>query len=80
MKFNSSLLEHYLISTIVAGVAIWQTGDHHIKHVIVAAAVGVLAPVISAAYNHVKSINAAFVAVSAAAKTLPPASGTTVSI
>ena len=73
MKFNSTLLEHYVISTLIAGVAIWQTGNHNIKHVLVAAGVGVLAPVISSAYNHLKTVNAAFTAVATAAKPATPA-------
>lgn len=55
MKFNAKLVEHYLISLGVAAIAIWQTGNHNLKHVAWAAAVAVLGPVASAAYNHFKA-------------------------
>jgi len=55
MKFNSTLLEHYVISTLTAGVAIWQTGNHHLKSVAWGAIVAVLGPVGVGAYNHFKS-------------------------
>jgi hypothetical protein len=56
MKFNAKLVEHYLISLAVAGVAIWQTGNHNIKHVVWAAAVAVLGPVAAATYAHFKAV------------------------
>lgn len=42
---TKTLVEHYLYATVVAGVAIWQTGNHDIKKVVWAALVGVLGPV-----------------------------------
>ena len=56
MKFNKAIVEHYIIATLVAAVAIWQTGNHNIKHVAWAALVGVLAPVVHGAYNHFKTV------------------------
>ena len=55
MKFNAKLVEHYLVSLGVAAVAIWQTGNHNIKHVAWAALVAVLGPVAAAAYAHFKT-------------------------
>jgi 6,7-dimethyl-8-ribityllumazine synthase len=56
MKINTKILEHYLAALLVAGVAIWQTGNHSLKKVAVAAAVAVLGPVVIGAYNHFKTV------------------------
>jgi hypothetical protein len=48
-------LEHYAYAVIVAGVAIYQTGNHDIKKVAVAALVGVLGPVVKAAVDKIKT-------------------------
>ena len=55
MKFNKSVVEHYLAGLLVASVAIWQTGNHHLKSVAWGAIVAVLGPVGVGAYNHFKS-------------------------
>jgi hypothetical protein len=55
MKFNSKIVEHYFAALLVAGVSIWQTGNHHLKSVAWAAVVAVLGPVAVGAYNHFKS-------------------------
>jgi len=49
---TKALFEHYVISTIVAAVAIWQGGNHHLKQVAWAALVGVFGPVLKSAYEH----------------------------
>jgi hypothetical protein len=41
------LVEHYVYATAASAVAIWQTGNHHLKHVLWAAVVGVVGPVIA---------------------------------
>jgi len=61
MKISKSLVEHYIISFGVAAIAIWQTGNHHLKHVAWAALVGVLGPIV-ARINPYSLLN----------KTLPP--------
>ena len=48
-------LEHYAYAVIVAGVAIYQTGNHDIKKVAWAALVGVLGPVAKAAVDKLKT-------------------------
>ena len=48
-------VEHYAYAVIVAGVAIYQTGNHDIKKVAVAALVGVLGPVVKAAVDKLKT-------------------------
>jgi energy-converting hydrogenase Eha subunit A len=48
-------VEHYLYAVIVAGVAIYQTGNHDIKKVAVAAIVGVLGPVVKAVVDKIKT-------------------------
>ena len=48
-------VEHYAYGVIVAGVAIYQTGNHDIKKVAVAALVGVLGPVVKAAVDKLKT-------------------------
>jgi len=55
MKISKALVEHYIISVGVAAVAIWQTGNHHLKQVAWAAVVAVLGPVAVGAYNHFKT-------------------------
>jgi hypothetical protein len=52
---SKALIEHYLIATGVAAVAIWRSGDHNLHHVVWAAAVGVLAPVVKSAIEHFKA-------------------------
>ena len=59
MKFNKAIVEHYLAALLVAGVSIWQTGNHHLKSVAWAAVVAVLGPVAVGAYNHFKTAAAA---------------------
>ena len=49
---TKALFEHYLISTVVAAIAIWQGGNHHLKQVAWAAVVGVFGPVLKASYEH----------------------------
>lgn len=51
---TKALIEHYLIATGVAAIAIWQTGDHHLKHVAWSAIVGVLGPVVKSTVEHIK--------------------------
>jgi hypothetical protein len=57
MKISKALVEHYAVAFVVASVAIWQTGQHSFKKLAWAAAIAVFGPVISAAYNHLKSGN-----------------------
>ena len=57
MKINKTLVEHYVIAFAVASVSIWQTGQHSFKKLAWAAAIAVFGPVVSAAYNHLKSGN-----------------------
>lgn len=50
MKITQSekaLVEHYVYATAASAVAIWQTGNHSIKHVAWSAIIGVLGPVIA---------------------------------
>jgi len=56
MKINKTIVEHYLASLVVASVAIWQTGNHHLKTVAWGALVAVLGPVAVGAYNHFKAV------------------------
>ena len=56
MKVSKQIVEHYLASLLVAGVAIWQTGHHTVKAVAWGAIVAVLGPVAIAAYSHIKSV------------------------
>jgi hypothetical protein len=49
---TKALFEHYIISTTIAGVAIWQGGNHHLKQVAWAAIVGVFGPVLKSTYEH----------------------------
>jgi hypothetical protein len=44
---EKSLVEHYVYATVASAVAIWQTGNHSVKHVAWAALVGVVAPLIA---------------------------------
>jgi multisubunit Na+/H+ antiporter MnhG subunit len=50
MKINKTVLEHYLVALLVAGVAIYQTGNHHLKSILAGALIAVLGPVAHAAY------------------------------
>ena len=52
---TKALAEHYVIALIVAGTAIWQTGQHSFKKLAIAAALAVFGPVISAAWNHLQA-------------------------
>ena len=50
MKITQSekaLVEHYVYATAASAVAIWQTGNHSLKHVAWSALVGVIGPVIA---------------------------------
>jgi hypothetical protein len=49
---TKALVEHYLVATAAAGVAIWQTGHHDLRKVAWAAVVGTLGPVLKGAYDH----------------------------
>ena len=42
-----SLGEHYVYATAAAAVAIWQTGNHSIKHCAFAALVGTVGPLLA---------------------------------
>ena len=44
---EKALFEHYIIATATAAVAIYQTGNHNLKHVVWAALVGVVGPVLA---------------------------------
>jgi hypothetical protein len=46
-KSEKALVEHYVYATAASAVAIWQTGNHHIKHVLWAAVVGVVGPLLA---------------------------------
>lgn len=48
------MVEHYVYALVVAGVAIYQTGNHDIKKVAWGAAVAVLGPVFKAAWDKIK--------------------------
>ena len=58
MKISKKIVEHYLASLLVASVAIWQPGNHHLKSIIWGAAVAVLGPVAVGAYEHFKTVAA----------------------
>ena len=50
MKISSrekALFEHYILATLASGVAIYQTGNHHLKDVAWAALVGVVGPLLA---------------------------------
>ena len=47
-----ALAEHYVYATAAAAVAIWQTGNHNFKHVIWAALIGVVGPVLKGTITH----------------------------
>ena len=49
---EKSLVEHYVYATAASAVAIWQTGNHNFKHVIWAALIGVIGPVLKGTYTH----------------------------
>jgi len=44
---EKALVEHYVYATAAAAVAIYQTGNHNLKHVLWAALVGVVGPVVA---------------------------------
>ena len=44
---EKSLVEHYVYATAAAAVAIWQTGNHSIKHVAWSALIGTVAPLLA---------------------------------
>ena len=44
---EKAIVEHYLYATAAAAVAIYQTGNHNLKHVLWAAAIGVVGPVLA---------------------------------
>lgn len=44
---EKALAEHYLYTTAAAAVALYQTGNHNLKHVAFAAVIGVIGPVIA---------------------------------
>ena len=44
---EKSLVEHYVYATAASAVAIWQTGNHSIKHVLWAAVIGVVGPLLA---------------------------------
>jgi len=44
---EKAIVEHYVYATAAAAVAIYQTGNHNLKHVLWAAAVGVVGPVLA---------------------------------
>lgn len=49
-KFTQSekaLVEHYVYATAASAVAIWQTGNHSVKHVLWAAVLGVVGPLLA---------------------------------
>jgi hypothetical protein len=46
-KSEKLLVEHYVYATAASAVAIYQTGNHHIKHILWAAVVGVVGPLIA---------------------------------
>ena len=48
------MVEHYIYGIVVAGVAIYQTGNHDLKKVVWGAAVAVLGPVLKAGWDKVK--------------------------
>jgi hypothetical protein len=50
------LVEHYVYATAASAVAIYQTGNHNLKHVLWAAVVGVIGPVL-ARFNPKASVN-----------------------
>jgi len=52
---NVALVEHYVVAVVVAGTAIYQTGNHDIKKVAWAALVAVLGPVLKAAWSKIKT-------------------------
>ena len=46
-RSEKALVEHYVYATAASAVAIWSHGDHRIKHVAIAALVGVVGPLIA---------------------------------
>lgn len=52
---TKALVEHYVYATAAAAVAIWQTGNHNFKHVIWAALIGVVGPLLKGAITHLQA-------------------------
>ena len=52
---NKVLVEHYLYAVAAVGVVIYQSGNHDLKKVAWAALVAVLAPVLKAIVDKMKS-------------------------
>ena len=52
---TKAAVEHYAFSVVVAGVAIWQTGERDLSKIAYAAVVAVLGPVIKSAYDKAKA-------------------------
>lgn len=50
-------IEHYAYAVVVAGVAIYQGGNHDVKKVAWAAVVAVLGPVLKAAVDKLKTVS-----------------------
>jgi len=44
---NKALIEHYLMATATAAIAIYQGGNHDLKKVVWAAVIGVFGPIIA---------------------------------
>ena len=44
---TKALVEHYVYATAASAVAIWQTGNHSIKHVLWSAVIGVVGPLLA---------------------------------
>jgi len=53
---EKALVEHYVYATAAAAVAIYQTGNHHWRHIAFAAVVGVVGPLV-AKFNPKGTIN-----------------------
>jgi hypothetical protein len=46
-RSEQALVEHYVYATAASAVAIWQTGNHSIKHVAWAAIIGTVGPLLA---------------------------------
>lgn len=55
---QKAMVEHYVSAVVVAGVAIYQTGNHDVKKVAWAALVAVFGPVIKAGFLMVQKKSA----------------------
>lgn len=49
-----TLIEHYAITFLAVGYGIYQTGNHDVKQVSVAAAIAVFAPIAKSVLDKVK--------------------------